>query len=230
MRLPYAPDTPPSSSHVLTVQAYKQLSARRAPQPLQALDLTLLNSPPVAAGWSSFLGAIRSQTSLSADVRELCICRVALLNGANYEWEHHLPILQNEGGISEHGVAELKAGGPLAHERDVEVGAEKGLTEMHWAVIDYTDAMTRNVQVPDEIFAKLKQWFGRQEVVEITATVAAYNCVSRFLVALDVGEMNGVMDQQPSTRVTSKNGNTEREGSAEIEDAWLRGAEMGIWE
>ncbi len=26
-------------------------------------------------------------------------------------------------------------------------------------------------------------------MVEVTAVVAAYNCVSRFLVALDVGEM-----------------------------------------
>ena len=33
--------------------------------------------------------------------------------------------------------------------------------------------------------------FGERGVVEITATVAAYNCVSRFLVALDVGERNG---------------------------------------
>jgi hypothetical protein len=32
---------------------------------------------------------------------------------------------------------------------------------------------------------------GDREVVELTATVAAYNCVSRFLVALDVGECNG---------------------------------------
>ena len=97
---------------------------------------------------------------------------------------------------------------------------------MQWAVVDYTDAMTKEVQVPDEIFAKLKRWFGEQEIVEITATIAAYNCVSRFLVALDIGEMN----QQASIQSLEENGQVEREGSAEIEDAWLRGAEMGIWE
>ena len=58
------------------------------------------------------------------------------------------------------------------------------------AVLRYTDAMTKEVQVPDEVFAELKKHFSEQEVVEITATVAAYNCVSRFLVALDVGERN----------------------------------------
>jgi len=56
--------------------------------------------------------------------------------------------------------------------------------------LSYTDAMTLSVSVPDEVFAKLKANFSEKEVVEITATIAAYNCVSRFLVALDVGERN----------------------------------------
>ena len=226
MRLPYAPEAAPPTTHIETKQAYKQLSIRRAPNPLQPLDLTLLHAPPVASGWSSFLGAIRTQTSLSADVREICICRVALLNGAEYEWEYHLPILRKEGGVGDQGVAELKAGRPLKIEHGAEAAVEKGLSEMQWAVVDYTDTMTRNVQVPDGIFARLKRWFGKQEIVEITATIAAYNCVSRFLVALDVGEMN----QQPLTRSTRENDEPEREGSAEIEDAWLKGAAMGIWE
>lgn len=54
----------------------------------------------------------------------------------------------------------------------------------------YTDAMTLEVRVPDAIIESLKKKFSDKEVVEITATVAAYNCVSRFLVALDVGEKN----------------------------------------
>lgn len=67
-----------------------------------------------------------------------------------------------------------------------------GLSQKQLAVVVYSDAMTRSVKVPDEVFAELKKYFSEQEVVEITATVAAYNCVSRFLVALDVGEKNGV--------------------------------------
>jgi alkylhydroperoxidase family enzyme len=58
------------------------------------------------------------------------------------------------------------------------------------AVLLYTDAMTLNVRVPEEVFEKLKACFSEQEIVEITATIAGYNCVSRFLVALDVGERN----------------------------------------
>lgn len=64
------------------------------------------------------------------------------------------------------------------------------LNAAHAAVLSYTDAMTLDVQVSDEVFAKLKEWFSEREIVEITTTVAAYNCVSRVLVALDVGERN----------------------------------------
>ena len=60
----------------------------------------------------------------------------------------------------------------------------------HRAVVAYTDAMTLDVSVPDMVANNLKKLFSDREVVEITATIAAYNCVSRFLVALDVGEKN----------------------------------------
>lgn len=51
--------------------------------------------------------------------------------------------------------------------------------------------MTLACEVPQEVFEKLRAVFSEREVVEITATVGAYNCVSRFLVALDVNERNG---------------------------------------
>ncbi len=64
------------------------------------------------------------------------------------------------------------------------------LDEQHAALLSYTDAMTLDVQVKEDVFARLKECFNETEIVEITATIAAYNCVSRFLVALDVGERN----------------------------------------
>ena len=200
MRLPYAPSNPPPSSDSSTIAAYTQLSARRSPNPLLQLDLTLLHSPPVASGWSSFLGSIRTQTSLLADIRELCICRVAVLNGADYEWEHHIPILR-EAGVTERGVEEVKnrkawrgwiredVSDAVAVEGDTQYDDCGGLNEQQRAILAYTDAMTIGVRVNEEIFAELKKHFDERHIVEITATVAAYNCVSRFLVALDVGEM-----------------------------------------
>lgn len=165
MRLPY---TDPST---LTSEADKaivsRVEARRAPRPLQALDLTLLHSPAVADGWNGFLGAIRTKTSLSDDVREIAICRVAVCNEAWYEWMHHAP-LAKEGGVSDEGMK-------LLGEADLtaKLGAE-GLSGKQWAVVAYSDAMTKSVAVEQVVFDGLKKHFSDQEVVEITATVSTF--------------------------------------------------------
>ena len=66
-----------------------------------------------------------------------------------------------------------------------------GLTVEQWAVLAYTDQMTVGIEVDERVTERLKGFLNDRQVVELTATVAAYNCVSRFLVALDVGENNG---------------------------------------
>jgi alkylhydroperoxidase family enzyme len=175
MRVPYVPNPPPTNTPE-EAAIVARVEARRKPRPLQPLDLALLHSPPVADGWNSFLGAVRTQTSLGDDIRELAISRVAVCNRAWYEWTHHAP-LAVKGGVSETALEAVK--------RDVLGERPAELNERQWAVLVFTDEMTRNVQVKDETFALLKSLFSDQEVVEITATVACYNCVSRFLVALD---------------------------------------------
>ena len=85
------------------------------------------------------------------------------MNEAWYEWMHHAP-LAKEGGVSEEGMKVLG-------EKDLSGKKEGGLSEKQWAVVRYTDAMTRNVKVDDAVFAQLKKHFSEQEVVEVTATV-----------------------------------------------------------
>ncbi|KAJ2904212.1 carboxymuconolactone decarboxylase [Zalerion maritima] len=190
MRLPYIPDPPRTASETDSA-IVSRIQTRRAPRPLQPLDLALLHSPPLADGWNSFLLAVRTQTSLPADIREVAISRVAVCNSAWYEWMHHAP-LAVQAGVSVEAMEEVVklpdlhdgAGGKRPEKADL-------LNEKQWATLVYTDEMTRNVSVKDETFAELKRLFNEREVVEITTTVACYNCVSRFLVALDVGERNG---------------------------------------
>ena len=52
----------------------------------------LLNSPPVARGWLNLLTAVRQQCQLASRYRELAILRIAILNGADYEYVSHVPI------------------------------------------------------------------------------------------------------------------------------------------
>lgn len=185
MRLPYA--DPNSLTTEEDQQILQRVKTRRGPLGLLPLDLALLHAPPVADGWNSFLGAIRTKTSLPANIREIAICRPALINKAWFEWRAHLPLLAESEEFKEE-PAKLE----VVSELDpTERGA---LSEREWAVLRYADAMTRDVSVPQGVFDELKAVFSEREVVEITATVAAYNTVSRFLVALDIGEQN---DKKP---------------------------------
>lgn len=140
---------------------------------LTPLDRMLLRSPPIADGWNSLLGAIRSDSTLPADIRELAILRVAAINGAAYEWSAHEPVAVHAG-LSAEQIAAVRHGDPLP------------LTAVQCVALAYTDAMTKNINVEDEVFAALEEFFDDRQIVELTATVGAYNLVSRFLVALEI--------------------------------------------
>ncbi len=145
---------------------------------ISPLYQVLLNSPAVVQGWEAMLTAIRLNTSLSPRVRELIILRVATLNNAPYEFDAHVPHALAAG--MPQAVVDQLRGGPRA---DAVQGLEAGEAD----VLALTDAMTRDIEVPDALFAPLRARYNDQELVELTATVAAYNMVSRFLVALRVG-------------------------------------------
>ena len=51
----------------------------------------LLNSSPVAEGWLNLFTAIRQKGKLPDRDRELAIMRVAVINGALYEFNAHVP-------------------------------------------------------------------------------------------------------------------------------------------
>ena len=46
--------------------------------------------------------------------------------------------------------------------------------------------MTRDIEVSDTLFERLAGRLDAKTIVELTATIAAYNMVSRFLVALRI--------------------------------------------
>jgi AhpD family alkylhydroperoxidase len=134
----------------------------------------LLHSPPLAEGWLGFLTAVRQKFSLPGDLRELVIMRVALVNGAPYEADQHAPLARAEG-ITAQQLAELAAW-------------EDSLcfSPRERAVLALTDAMTRDVHVAPEVFEEARLHFDERTMVELVATVAAYNMVSRFLEALAI--------------------------------------------
>jgi AhpD family alkylhydroperoxidase len=142
---------------------------------INLLYQVLLNSAPLAQGWEKLLTAIRNQNTLPVDLREMVMVRVAALNRAPFEIEAHAP-LARKAGVSEAKIEALKA---------EKLGA--AFTSRERAVLELTDAMTRDIQVPDAVFEPLRAQFDTRALLELVATVAAYNMVSRLLEALRIG-------------------------------------------
>jgi len=181
MRLDYVPN-PPTDLAPEDQEVLERVKARRGAMGLIPLDLTLLHAPKIADGWNALLGAVRTKNSLPDDIREIAICRPALINRAWFEWNAHAPILMKSAGFTEEKLSVVKQLRPKA---------QGALDNRQWAVLRFADAMTRDIAVPQSLFDEVKAaGFNEQQIVEITATVASYNMVSRFLVALDVGEQN----------------------------------------
>jgi alkylhydroperoxidase family enzyme len=169
-RLPLLNDSD-QRSHSAVAQAVRQ----RRGGGLISLDRALLYSAPMAAGWNALFGALRTGCKLDGKLRELAIVRVALLTRAQYEYDQHASVALECGATQ----AQLDAL-PVWSLSPLFSPAEK-------AVLAYTEAMTCQVQVPDAVFAAVKSAINDdQSLVELTATIAGYNMVSRFLEAMQI--------------------------------------------
>jgi len=134
----------------------------------------LLHSPPLAEGWLGFMTAVRQRLDLPGDLRELVIMRVALLNGAPYEAEQHAPLALQEG-LTALQLAAL----PTWVQSNAFSAAQR-------AVLTLCDTMTQQVQVPLATLRSVQAHLGERQTVELVATIASYNMVSRFLEALHI--------------------------------------------
>ena len=149
---------------------------------LIALDRALLWSEPLARGWNVYMKNVRTGLSASRKLREIGICTVALLTGAHYEYVHHAPDFIAAGGTQ----AELDALQRVLPGDARQPVSDAALGEMERLVIQYAAQMTLDVKVEETLSAALRARLSTTELVEITAAIASYSMVARFLVALGV--------------------------------------------
>jgi alkylhydroperoxidase family enzyme len=155
-----------------------RIRARRGAAGLFNLDRMLIHSPPLADGWNSFIGKVRQELELPAKLRELAICTVAILTGAEYELHHHAPLWL------EHGASARQAEA-LKRLNENQALAEFDPTER--AVVQLTIEMTRQVEVSEQSLRAVRAALGSdRQLVELIGVIAAYNMVARFIVATGV--------------------------------------------
>ena len=135
----------------------------------------LLNAPALAESWFNHSNAVRWKTSLDGRLREIVIIRLGYLTGSQYVLRQHVPSLALADGLS---LAECQA---LQDWR----GSDFFDTRER-AVLAYADSMTREIVVPDAIFAQLKPHFDDRRIVELTVLIGTYNMNARVLQALEL--------------------------------------------
>ena len=175
--IPYITDTDIELQRV-QAELVAAIRARRSNGRLLNLDRMLLHSPPMARGWNTYLGAIRRDLDISPLLRELAICAVAKLNRAEYEWIQHAPELLAAGGTQ----TQLDA------LKDIDQAPDNAavFSELERLVLTLAREMSRNIEVRPSTLSSLRSHLPDREVAEIVGVIAAYNMVSRYLVALGI--------------------------------------------
>jgi len=176
-RVPYVFPAP-GTSEVADI-----IRERRGNKPLIDLDGVLLNAEPIAAGWNELGRGIRNLSSIGDDLREILTLRVAVLNGSAYVWREH-ENLSRSIGISGEVLRRVRTAPAFLSST---TGHDGILSPLYTAALLYTDHATRNIRVPDDVFARLRALLADdRQMVEVVATVAGYNLTTRVLVPLNV--------------------------------------------
>lgn len=135
----------------------------------------LLHSPSLAAIWLDFVSAARFETELEGRLREIVIVRVAHLNRTAYVIGQHVPQLSAPEGLTDQECDALA---------DWQDAPSFGARER--AALAYTDAMTRDVAVPDAVFEALRPHFSERQIVELSVLIGLYNMHTRVFTALGI--------------------------------------------
>jgi AhpD family alkylhydroperoxidase len=141
----------------------------------------MLHSPALANAWFDLNQAVRYGTEIDGQSRELAVIRVAILNGVEYVQRAHGPAYALKEGLTPEQIAALP-----------DWRASQLFNAQQCALLAYTDAMTENIEVTDDVFDNARKHFSERQIVELTMLIGAYNMLTRFLKALKV-------DPEPST-------------------------------
>ena len=135
----------------------------------------MLHSPKLADAWFELNQAVRYGTEIDGQSRELAVIRVAILNNVEYVVRAHGPAYALKEGLTADQVD------AVANWQGSNLFSGK-----QRALLAYVDSITREIDVPDDVFAEIRKHHSERQVVELTMLIGAYNMLTRFLKALRV--------------------------------------------
>ena len=135
----------------------------------------MLHSPALADAWFELNQAVRYGTQIDGQSRELAVIRVAIVNNVEYVQRAHGPAYALKEGLTPEQVTAVTDWQP-----------SNLFSAQQRALLAYTDAMTREIEVSDSVFSDVRRHFSERQTVELTMLIAAYNMLTRFLKALKV--------------------------------------------
>lgn len=135
----------------------------------------LLHNTDIASVWMDLVNAVRWKTDLDGRLREIVIIRVGYLNRCAYVVNQHVPELSVPEGLPKEQSDAL-----------ADWQGSQYFDARERAALAYTDAVTRDIDVPDAVFADLKTHFNERQIVELTVLIGAYNMHTRLGQALQI--------------------------------------------
>ena len=135
----------------------------------------MLHTPALAGAWFELNQAVRYGTEIDGQCRELAVIRVAILNKVEYVVNAHGPAYALKEGLT-----------PAQVEALVDWSESNLFKDKQRALLAYTDAITREIDVSDPVFGEVRRHFSERQTVELTMLISAYNMLTRFLKALRV--------------------------------------------
>jgi 4-carboxymuconolactone decarboxylase len=135
----------------------------------------MLHSPALAGAWFDLNSAVRYQTEVDGQSRELAVMRVAILNRVDYILRAHGPAYALKEGLTRAQVEGI-----------ADWSSSTLFSQKQRALLAYVDAMTRDIEVPDPVFAQLGSHYSERQMIELTMLIGAYNMHTRVLKALKI--------------------------------------------
>ncbi|KAJ7754369.1 AhpD-like protein, partial [Mycena maculata] len=181
-RVPYSVFPPPGIdpvSQALSSISPDSIRARMANDTLLDLDDVLCR-----------YNVIRSNNTLPAAMRELIILRVLGLNSATYQWLRHEPVARMAGLATEQ-LLVVRLPPPFFFvSQGLNFTTTLGPDLV--AATSFTDWITQNVHVPDDVSDAPRPFLNDLQLVDATTIAAAYNSASRLVVASNVDDQMDV--------------------------------------